>query len=107
METALAQAIDQSPTVERTLRSLDLSQAAAELGVTPETLLAWEARYGFPTSSASERRYNESEVLALRDNISDGCSIAAAIARARAGARRRRPSTGAWVANRRDDGLAS
>jgi hypothetical protein len=107
MEAALAQPIAQPPTVERTLRTLDLSQAAAALGVTPETLLAWEERYGFPTSSASERRYNQSEVLALRDNISDGFSIAAAVARARAAARRRRTPTGAWVADHRDDGLAS
>jgi hypothetical protein len=107
MDTASERTIAQSPAADRTLRTLDLSRAAALLGVAPETLLAWEARYGFPTSSPSERRYNESEVLALRDNISDGASIAAAIARARERTNRRRAPTEAWVADRRDGGLAS
>jgi hypothetical protein len=107
MDSALARAITKSRPADRRLRTLDLSQAAALLGVAPETLLAWEARYGFPTSSPSERRYSEYEVLALRDSISDGASIAAAIARARERTRRRRTPSGAWVADRRDGGLAS
>ena len=107
MDTALARAISPSPPVERTLRTLDLSQAAAALGVTPETLLAWETRYGFPTSSPSDRLYNQSEVLALRDRILHGLSVAAAVARARDGSKRRRARTGAWSADHRDNGLAS
>jgi hypothetical protein len=107
METAQARAITHSPPADRTLRTLDLSHAAALLGVSPETLLAWEARYGFPKSSPSERHYNQSEVLALRDSISDGVSIAAAVASACESTKRRRTPTGAWVADHRDGGLAS
>jgi hypothetical protein len=88
--------ITSGASVDRPLRALDLDQAARLLGVTPERLLAWEARYGFPTSSASERRYNESEVLALRDCLRDAPSIASAAARARE-----------KIGRRRDGGLAS
>lgn len=89
------------------LRSLDLDDAAALLGVSPETLLAWEARYGFPTPSPAERLYNEAEVIALRESIRDEVSIAGAVVRARKRIRRRYTSTGPHVADRRDDGLAS
>jgi hypothetical protein len=89
MDTALEQAGEESLPADHTLRVLDLPHAAALLGVSPETLLAWEARYGFPTSSPSEHRYNRSEVLALRDTISDGASVASAVARARERTRRR------------------
>ena len=107
MDTALAQAVTQSPPADETLRGLDLSHAAALLGVSSETLLAWEARYGFPTSSPSEYRYNQSEVFALRDSISDGISVAAAIARARKRTERHRTPTGARVADHRGGGIAS
>lgn len=107
METDLPRFVAESQAVERTLRTLDLGQAAALLGVAPETLLTWEARYGFPTSSPSERLYNQSEVLTLRDKISSGFSIAAAIASAREGNKRRRRPTEAWDAGRRGGGLAS
>jgi hypothetical protein len=105
MDAALARAITSRP-ADQTLRTLDLNHAAALLGVGPETLLAWEARYGFPTSSTSDRRYNRSEVLALRDSIPDAVSIAAAVARARQRCHRRRRSP-AWAADHRDGGLAS
>jgi hypothetical protein len=72
------------------LRTLDLDDAATLLGVRPQTLLAWEARYGFPKSSPCEPRYSESEVLALRDSIADGVSIAWAVRRAREKIRGRR-----------------
>ncbi len=61
---------------ERHPRSLDLYHAAALLGVSPETVVAWEERYGFPSSGRSVRRYSQSEVLALRDSLEDGLSIA-------------------------------
>jgi len=95
------------PSVDSPLRTLDLDQAAALLGVIPEMLLAWEARYGFPTSSPSERLYSQSEILALRDTIRREPSIAAAVARARERTRRRRAPTRTRVADHGDGGIAS
>jgi hypothetical protein len=92
---------------ELALRSLSLDDAAALLGIDPYTLLAWEARYGFPTSSPFEPLYSQSEVLALRDCVQDGVSIASAVARARAQTRRRRATAAARLADRHGDGLAS
>ncbi len=114
-DTALARAIAEShhaeftppPSVDSPLRTLDLDQAAALLGVIPEMLLAWETRYGFPTSSPSERLYSQSEVLALRDSLRREPSIAAAVARARERTRRRRTPSRTRVADHRDGGLAS
>ncbi len=96
-----------SPSVDAPLRTLELDHAAALLGVIPEMLLAWEARYGFPTSSPSERLYSQSEILALRDTLRREPSIAAAVARARERTRRRRAPTRTRVADHRDGGLAS
>ena len=107
MDAALARAIADSPATDQALRTLDLGHAAALLGVAPDTLLAWEARYGFPTSSTSDRRYSQSEVIALRDSISDGVSITAAVAQARQRSRRRSRPARAWAGNHRDGGLAS
>ncbi len=107
MDAALARVTADSTPADRVLRTVDLSHAAALLGVSPETLLAWEARFGFPTSSPSERLYNRLDVLALRESISDGASIAAAVAHARDRSKRRRRPNGAWVADHRDGGLAS
>ena len=106
MDASLARAMTKPPPAGQSLRTVDLSHAAALLGISSEALLAWEARYGFPTSSTSERRYNQSEVLALRDSISDEASIAAAVARARRRGQRLRP-TRAWGADHRDGGRAS
>jgi len=92
---------------EQALRTLSLDEAAALLGINPHTLLAWEARYGFPTSSPSESRYSHSEVRALRDGLRDGVSIASAVARARAQTRRRRAVATAHPGDRRGGGLAS
>lgn len=103
MDIALAEALGH----DRTLRNLDLGHAAALLGIAPDTLLSWEARFGFPTSSPEERRYSQSEVLALRDCISDGVSIAAAVARARERTRGRRMRTGSSLTDRHGNGLAS
>jgi hypothetical protein len=92
---------------ERRLRSLGLDHAATLLGVSPRTLLAWQARYGFPTSSRSEPRYSQSEVLALRDSLAHGLSIASAVSRARQQTKRRRGATATPPFDRRDGGLAS
>jgi MerR family transcriptional regulator, light-induced transcriptional regulator len=89
------------------LRTLDLDDAAALLGVSPETLLAWEARYGFPSSDPTEPRYNELEVLALRASLAHSPSISSAMAQARERLRRRRAPTSARLGDHRDGGLAS
>lgn len=115
METDLARAsaasrdtdTTRAPAAQRPLRTLDLDEAASVLGVAPETLLAWELRYGFPTASPVEQRYSPTEVLALRDSLEDGLSIASAVIRARKKARRRRAPAGARLADHRDGGLAS
>lgn len=107
MDAALARTITDSPLTDHSLRTLDLSHAAALLGVSRETLLVWEERYGFPTSSTLDGRYSQSEVLALRDSISDGVSITAAIAHARRRSRRRSRATRAWAGDHRDGGVAS
>ena len=91
----------------RALRALSRDEAATLLGIDPYTLLAWEARYGFPTSSPSEALYSESEVLALRDALRDGVSVASAVARARVQTRRRRTAATAQLGDRRGGGLAS
>lgn len=96
-----------SPPSERPLRSLGLDHAATLLGVSPHTLLVWQARYGFPTSSPSEPRYNQSEVLALRDSLEHGLSIPSAVSRARQHTKRRRGAAATSPFDHRDGGLAS
>jgi DNA-binding transcriptional MerR regulator len=59
--------------------------AARLLGVTPETLHAWEELYGFPRSSPAPeggRRYSGADVHALLSALSSELSIASAIAAA-------------------------
>jgi hypothetical protein len=115
MDTALAHAITagpgaeltRAPSPERRLRTLSLANAATMLDVDPDTLLAWEARYGFPRSSPAEPRYSQSEVLALRTSLEEGLSIASAVLRAREQTRRRRPVTSGQLVDQRDGGLAS
>jgi hypothetical protein len=92
---------------EPALRTLSLDEAATLLGINPYTLLAWEARYGFPTSSPSEQRYSRAEVLALHDCLRDGASIASAVARARARMRRRRAAATSRLDDGRGGGIAS
>ncbi len=83
-------------TPSTSVRKLVLEQAAAELGVNPQTLVAWEDRFGYPRSSPAEsgghRLYRQSDVIALRDALEHGLSIASAVSNARAAARRRRAS---------------
>lgn len=107
MAAARGAGIVPSSSAEWSLRTLSLDDAAALLGVHPHTLLAWETRYGFPTSSPSEGHYNQSEVLALRDSLEDGVSIASAVIRARAQIKGRRAVTDSHLVDHRDGGLAS
>lgn len=96
-----------SPSPGTPLRTLDLDHAAALLDVRPEMLLAWEVRYGFPSSSRSESRYNESEVLALRESLGHSPSIPSAVSEARERIRRRRAPAAGGLVDHRDGGLAS
>jgi hypothetical protein len=96
-----------SPSSGGSLRTLSLYDAAGLLGVSPQTLEMWGARYGFPTPSPEESRYSQFEVLALRDSLEDGLSIASAVVHARERTRRRRPASPPGVVHHRDGGLAS
>ena len=91
---------------ERSLRTLSPEHAAALLGVSSHTLIQWGERYGFPTASPSQPRYSQADVLALRDSLKDGLSIASAVSRARERSKGRRAAP-ARVLDRRDGGLAS
>jgi DNA-binding transcriptional MerR regulator len=74
-------------TTGQEMRDLLLDEAAAVLCVSPETLRAWEQRFGYPHSvfrAAGQRCYDRSEVIALRDSLEAGLSIASAINTARA-----------------------
>jgi DNA-binding transcriptional MerR regulator len=70
------------------VRFLKTSEAAGLLHVSPNTLRAWERRFGFPKpqrSPGKHRMYVHGEVVALRDALQDGLSISSAISRAREG----------------------
>ena len=76
----------------RSVRTLKTSEAAALLNVSPNTLRAWERRFGYPRpqrSPGQHRLYTHGEVAALRDALQDGLSISSAVSRAREGAERR------------------
>ena len=68
------------------VRTLKTSEAAAELNVSPNTLRAWERRFGYPVPMRTEgkhRIYTHGEIAALRDALKEGLSISSAISRAR------------------------
>jgi hypothetical protein len=70
----------------REMRDLRPDEAAAMLRVSPDTLRAWEQRFGYPHSvcrSTGQRRYAHREVVALRNTLDAGLSVAAAIDKAR------------------------
>jgi MerR family transcriptional regulator, light-induced transcriptional regulator len=71
---------------DREMRDLRPDEAAAMLRVSPETLRAWEQRFGYPHSvfrATGQRRYPNREVIALRNTLNAGLSVAAAINKAR------------------------
>jgi hypothetical protein len=67
---------------------LDIAEAAQALGVEPEVLVAWEARYGYPACGLSPSghglSYAQLEISALALALRAGLSVASAIAAARA-----------------------
>jgi DNA-binding transcriptional MerR regulator len=66
---------------------LRTTEAARLLDVSPNTLREWERRFGFPVarvSRAGTREFVFDEIVALRDALQRGASIAAAMAHARA-----------------------
>jgi DNA-binding transcriptional MerR regulator len=68
------------------MRDLRPDEAAAMLRVSPDTLRAWEQRFGYPHSvfrTTGQRRYADREVIALRSTLDTGLSVAAAIKKAR------------------------
>jgi DNA-binding transcriptional MerR regulator len=70
------------------MRYLKTSEAAALLNVSPNTLRAWERRFGFPRPQRSpgrHRLYTHGEIAALSDALLDGLSISSAVSRAREG----------------------
>lgn len=75
-------------------RGLDLETAAEALGVTPEALVAWETRYGYPRSRPSPTGeggiYSPGEILELIGALQQGLSITSAIDHAQAASRRKR-----------------
>src|ERR1700755_592309 len=70
------------------MRYLKTSEASSLLNVSPNTLRAWERRFGFPKpqrSPGKHRLYMYGEVAALRDALQEGLSISSAVSRAREG----------------------
>src|SRR5215208_2284653 len=83
---------DRLPTMSGQLppavRTLKTSEAAAVLNVSPNTLRAWERRFGYPKpqrSPGKHRLYTHGEIAALRDALQEGLSISSAVSRAREG----------------------
>jgi DNA-binding transcriptional MerR regulator len=68
------------------MRTLKTSEAAALLNVSPNTLRAWERRFGYPQpqrSPGKHRLYSFAEIDALRDALEEGLSISSAVSVAR------------------------
>ena len=68
------------------MRTLKTSEAATLLNVSPNTLRAWERRFGYPKprrSPGKHRIYNRAEIMALREAIEEGLSISSAVSVAR------------------------
>jgi DNA-binding transcriptional MerR regulator len=70
------------------VRYLKTSEAATLLNVSPNTLRAWERRFGFPKpqrSPGKHRLFTHGEIAALRDALQEGLSISSAVSRTREG----------------------
>jgi MerR family transcriptional regulator, light-induced transcriptional regulator len=70
------------------VRYLKTSEAASLLNVSPNTLRAWERRFGYPKpqrSPGKHRLYTHGEIAALKDALQEGLSISSAVSRAREG----------------------
>jgi MerR HTH family regulatory protein len=70
----------------RGVKFLSTVDAARLLDVQPNTLRAWEQRYGFPsphTSRRGRRRFDVDEIAVLREALDSRREIAAAIAQAK------------------------
>src|SRR3989441_11329716 len=70
----------------RSVRFLKTSEAATLLNVSPNTLRAWERRFGYPKpqrSPGKHRLYTHGEIAALREALQEGLSISSAVSRAR------------------------
>ena len=68
------------------MRTLKTSEAALLLNVSPNTLRAWERRFGYPKpqrSAGRHRLYAYGELVALRDALQQGLSISSAVSLAR------------------------
>jgi DNA-binding transcriptional MerR regulator len=68
------------------MRTLKTSEAAALLNVSPNTLRAWERRFGYPKpqrSAGRHRLYTHGDIAALCDALQQGLSISSAVSRAR------------------------
>src|SRR5215207_10703726 len=75
-----------APTLPLAVRTLKTSEAAALLNVSPNTLRAWERRFGYPQpqrSPGKHRLYSFAEINALREALSEGLSISSAVSVAR------------------------
>jgi hypothetical protein len=83
-----------STSEERAWPTLGIDDAAEMLGVSPDVLLAWEGRYGFPKSCqwTTDRglTYSRREVLALSEALERDLSLSSAIASARMDTTRQR-----------------
>jgi DNA-binding transcriptional MerR regulator len=68
------------------MRTLKISEAAALLDVSPQTLRGWERRFGYPApqrTPGGHRLYMHGDVAALRAALLQGLSLSAAINHAR------------------------
>jgi DNA-binding transcriptional MerR regulator len=70
------------------MRSLKTREAADLLNVSPNTLRTWERKFGYPKplrSAGRHRAYTYAEIIALRDALRRGLSVASAISVVREG----------------------
>jgi DNA-binding transcriptional MerR regulator len=68
------------------MQLMTISEAAAVLNVSSNTLRSWEQRFGFPVphrSAGGHRRFVYGDIAALREGLSQGLSISSAVSQAR------------------------